>query len=55
VQRFADVPPTNIFYAFIEEMAVRGITLGGGGGNYCPTQAVTRGQMAPFLVRAFSL
>jgi BACON domain-containing protein/S-layer family protein len=52
-QRFADVPPTNPFYAFIEAMAVRGITLGCGGGNYCPEQSVTRGQMAAFLIRAF--
>ncbi|HET9528976.1 MAG TPA: NF038122 family metalloprotease, partial [Blastocatellia bacterium] len=55
MQRFADVPPTNPFYAHIEEMAVRQITLGCGGGNYCPTLAVSRGQMAAFLVRAFNL
>jgi exo-beta-1,3-glucanase (GH17 family) len=51
-QRFADVPPSNIFYAFIEQMAVRQITLGCGGGNYCPTSLVTREQMAAFLIRA---
>lgn len=55
MQRFTDVPPTNVFYAFIEEMAVRGITLGCGTGIYCPTSAVTREQMAAFLVRAFAL
>lgn len=55
MQRFADVPPTNLFYAYIEEMAVRGITLGCGGGNYCPADNVTRAQMAAFLVRAFGL
>ncbi|HET9529275.1 MAG TPA: choice-of-anchor V domain-containing protein [Blastocatellia bacterium] len=55
MQRFADVPPTNFFYAFIEEMAVRQITLGCGGGNYCPSLPVSRGQMAAFLVRAFNL
>jgi hypothetical protein len=54
-QRFADVPPTNPFYAFIDEMAARGITLGCGGSNYCPKEVVTRGQMAAFLVRAFNL
>jgi hypothetical protein len=27
-QRFIDVPPSNVFYPFVEEMAVRGITLG---------------------------
>jgi hypothetical protein len=55
MQRFLDVGPGNAFYAHIEEMAVRQITLGCGGGNYCPGLAVTRGQMAAFLVRAFNL
>jgi hypothetical protein len=54
-QRFADVPPSNPFYAFIEEMAVRGITLGCGDGNYCPTSFVTREQMAAFIMRAIGL
>ncbi|HET9530984.1 MAG TPA: BACON domain-containing carbohydrate-binding protein [Blastocatellia bacterium] len=55
MQRFMDVPPSNPFYGHIEEMAVRGITLGCGGGNYCPSLEVSRGQMAAFLVRAFNL
>jgi subtilisin family serine protease len=54
-QRFLDVPPANPFYRFIDRMAVLQITLGCGGGNYCPTQSVTRAQMAAFLVRAFNL
>jgi hypothetical protein len=54
-QRFLDVGPGNAFYAFIDRMAVLGITQGCGGGNYCPTMEVTRGQMAAFLVRAFNL
>jgi hypothetical protein len=54
-QRFFDVPPTNPFYRFIDRMAVLNITLGCGGGNYCPSSSVTRGQMAAFLVRAFQL
>ncbi|MEP7273932.1 MAG: PQQ-dependent sugar dehydrogenase [Acidobacteriota bacterium] len=54
MQRFTDVPPSNIFYAFIEEMALRGITLGcnGQGTLYCPTNTVTRDQMAAFIIRA---
>jgi hypothetical protein len=55
MQRFLDVPPSNPFYGHIEEMAVRQITLGCGGGNYCPGLEVSRGQMAAFLVRAFNL
>jgi hypothetical protein len=54
-QRFLDVPPTNPFYNFIDRMADLEITLGCGGGNYCPSSTVTRGQMAAFLVRAFNL
>jgi len=54
-QRYLDVPPSNPFYRFIDRMAVLQITLGCGGGNYCPSLAVTRGQMAAFLVRAFNL
>ena len=49
------MPPTNPFYAFIEQMAVRGITSGCGGNSYCPDAYVTRGQMAVFLVKAFNL
>jgi N-acetylneuraminic acid mutarotase len=51
MQRFGDVPPTNVFYAFIEQMAVRQITSGCGGGNYCPSASVTREQMAAFIIR----
>jgi PKD domain-containing protein/all-beta uncharacterized protein/beta-propeller repeat-containing protein/S-layer family protein len=54
-QRFLDVALTSPFARHIEEMAVRGITVGCGGGNYCPQATVTRGQMAAFLVRAFGL
>ena len=54
-QRFLDVPPTNPFYRFIDRMAVLGITSGCGGGNYCPTDPVTREQMSVFLSTAFGL
>ena len=54
-QTFADVLPSRIGYAFIEDFAQRGITSGCGGGNYCPDAAVTRAQMAVFLVKAFGL
>ena len=56
-QRFADVPPTNIFYRFIERLAARGITVGCNpiGTLYCPETVASREQMAAFLVRAFGL
>jgi hypothetical protein len=56
-QRFADVPSSNVFYSFIDRLAVVGITLGCTPDHmlYCPSQPVTRAQMAAFLVRAFRL
>jgi VCBS repeat protein/putative Ig domain-containing protein/HYR domain-containing protein/HYDIN/CFA65/VesB family protein/S-layer family protein len=54
-QRFADVAGTNSFYSFIEQMAVRRITVGCGSCSFCPSLAVSREQMAAFLVRAFNL
>jgi hypothetical protein len=32
-----------------------GVTAGCGGGRYCPTDPVTRAQMAIFLVKTFDL
>ena len=53
---FGDVPCTGgIFDPWIEDLAARNITGGCGGGNYCPGSVVTRGQMAVFLVKTFSL
>jgi CSLREA domain-containing protein/uncharacterized repeat protein (TIGR01451 family) len=56
-QRFNDVPPSSPFYGFVEEMAVRGITSGCSASPplYCPSDTVTRAQMAAFLVKAFNL
>lgn len=50
--RFADVPPSNPFVDDIEWVADAGVTLGcGDGTNYCPTDSVTRQQMAAFMHR----
>jgi poly-gamma-glutamate synthesis protein (capsule biosynthesis protein) len=45
----------NIHEGAIEAIAAASITRGCGGDLYCPGQAVTRGQMAAFLVRALDL
>jgi len=45
-QRFNDVPSSNVFYSFIDRIAALNITVGCGGGNYCPGDPVTREQMA---------
>ena len=52
---YTDVPETSPFCRWIEELTVRGVVTGCGGGNYCPTADVTRDQMAVFLTGTFSL
>jgi hypothetical protein len=54
-ERFADVPASNIFCRWIEELARRNIVGGCGGNNYCPTSPVTRDQMGVFLAGTFGL
>jgi cysteine-rich repeat protein len=49
---FPDVPDDNIFYKFVENLFHNGVTGGCSGGNYCPTNPVTRAQMAVFLLKA---
>ena len=48
---FADVPASSPFCKWIEELARRGVVAGCGGGNFCPADAVTREQMAVFVLR----
>jgi hypothetical protein len=49
---FSDVPADDPARGVIEAMYNAGITAGCGGGNFCPTGTVTRGQMAVFVTRA---
>jgi cytochrome c peroxidase len=51
--QFTDVDAANPFCGFIERLAQDGITGGCGGGNFCPNDPVTRGQMAVFVASAF--
>jgi hypothetical protein len=53
--QFADVPDSNIYHNDIDAIADAGVTTGCGGGNYCPNDYVTRGQMAAFLNRLGAL
>ena len=53
---FGDVPcPGSTFAPWIEQLATEGITAGCGGGNYCPNDPNTRGQMAVFLVKVYGM
>ena len=49
---FGDVPANYWAAAWIKQLAVDNITSGCGNGNYCPEQAVTRAQMAVFLLKS---
>ena len=52
---FGDVPTSSPQFQFVEALFHAGITSGCGGGNYCPNNPVTRGQMAVFLSKALGL
>ncbi len=52
---FGDVPTNHPFFQYVEALAAAGITGGCGGGNFCPNNSVTRGQMAVFLAKALGL
>ncbi|NJM42163.1 MAG: S-layer homology domain-containing protein, partial [Anaerolineae bacterium] len=49
---FNDVLSASSFFNYINTMKYFGITTGCGGSLYCPTNNVTRAEMATFLVRA---
>ena len=48
---FTDVPDSHPFHAAISNLAGSGITIGCGGGNYCPDDETQRDEMAAFLNR----
>lgn len=59
---FADVPTSSQFFQHVEALKASGITTGcgtidpgTGKPNYCPSEYVTRAQMAAFLARALGL
>ena len=52
---FPDVPCPGTFTSWIEQLAAESITGGCGGGNDCPNNPNTRGQMAVFIVKTFGL
>jgi hypothetical protein len=52
---FGDVPTSSPIFQFVEALADANITGGCGGGNFCPDESLTRGQMAVFLSVALGL
>jgi hypothetical protein len=53
--QFGDVPDSNTYHNDIDAIADAGVTTGCGGGNYCPSAFVTRGEMAAFMNRLGAL
>ena len=51
-ESFADVPTSNIFYPYIENVFHNGVTAGCDTANYCPTGTTLRKQMAVFVLKA---
>ncbi|HTJ45697.1 MAG TPA: carboxypeptidase regulatory-like domain-containing protein [Kofleriaceae bacterium] len=52
---FSDVPASDPNAAWIEEVAHRGYDAGCGGGKFCPTVAIPRGNMAVWIVKGYNL
>ena len=51
-ESFPDVPTDHLFYKFVEMLFHNGVTGGRAVGKYCPTNPVTRAEMAVFLLKA---
>jgi hypothetical protein len=51
---FADVPFSSPFAPWIQELMARAITAGCATGFYCPSEPVTRAQMAVFLTKTLA-
>jgi hypothetical protein len=49
---FTDVPLGSFACKWIELMATDGITVGCGGGNFCPNNTITQAEMAVFVLKA---
>jgi hypothetical protein len=52
---FGDVPCPSPFANWIEALYNQGVTSGCGGGNFCPQNYVTRGQMSVFVVKNWTI
>jgi len=52
---FTDVPPTHIFFPYIQKMKELGITAGCTATEYCPDLSIKNGEIAVFTIRAWQL
>ena len=51
-ESFGDMPPSSLFYPFVETIFHNGVTGGCAGGGYCPDASTLRKQMAVFVLKA---
>ncbi len=49
---FIDVPPSHMFFDYVETLVANGVTAGCAPNYYCPSSPVTRAQMAVFLLKS---
>jgi hypothetical protein len=49
-EMFNDVPASSPYCPWVQELANRGVVSGCGGGSYCPSQGVSREQLAVYLL-----
>ena len=52
---FADVRPDHWAVGWIEDLAAAGVTSGCQSGKYCPEEAVSRAELAVFVVKTFDI
>ncbi len=52
VAQFSDVTPANYYFDAVNLLKTKNVTAGCSSTGYCPTQVITRAQMAIFIVRA---
>ena len=52
VPYFTDVPASHPYFQWIQKLGDLGVTSGCTAATYCPSDPVTRGQMAVFVIRA---
>lgn len=50
---FGDVPCSHPYAAWIYDLVAKSVTVGCGGGNYCPESSVNRNEMVVFIQKMF--
>ena len=51
---FTDVPASSFAFKAVQRLRLENITAGCGANSFCPSEPVTRGQMAVFIMRALT-